>query len=104
MFLIVVVVLAVLAGCASLRPQLDVPITGEDASRAVGDTNLTNLVASGDVTVGGDLEVVGECVGCGGASYDVYTALLTQTGTSAPTARSSGVYGWFIGDSVVARL
>ena len=30
-----------------------------------GDTNVTNLVASGDVEVGGDLTVSGECVGCG---------------------------------------
>ena len=30
-----------------------------------GDTNVTNLVAEGDVAVGGDLTVTGECVGCG---------------------------------------
>ena len=30
-----------------------------------GDTNVTNLVAAGDVAVGGDLTVTGECVGCG---------------------------------------
>ena len=33
-----------------------------------GDTNVTNLVAAGDVTVGGDLQATGECVGCGGGA------------------------------------
>jgi hypothetical protein len=42
-----------------------------------------------DVTVNGNLTVTGTCTGCGaggGASYKVYTALLTQTGTDAPVA------------------
>jgi hypothetical protein len=82
----------VLAGCVPLRLQPVVPTTDASASRGPGgvrpgDTNVTNLVAEGDVAVGGDLTVTGKCTGCGGGlSYDVYVATLTQVGTNAPVA------------------
>jgi hypothetical protein len=62
--------LTALAGCAPLRLQPVAPTADEGASRGPGgvrpgDTNVTNLVAEGDVAVGGDLTVTGECVGCG---------------------------------------
>ena len=62
--------LTALAGCAPLRLQPVAPTANEGASRGPGgvrpgDTNVTNLVAEGDVAVGGDLTVTGECVGCG---------------------------------------
>jgi hypothetical protein len=62
--------LTALAGCAPLRLQPVAPTANEGARRGAGgvrpgDTNVTNLVAEGDVAVGGDLTVTGECVGCG---------------------------------------
>ena len=85
-FGILLVVVLVLAGCVAPAAE---PVGGleQAAVRAAGDTNLTNVVTSGDVTVGGDLMVSGECVGCGGgASYLTYVARLTQSGTGAPVA------------------
>ena len=62
--------LTALAGCAPLRLQPAARPDVAGASRNAGgvrpgDTNVTNLVAEGDVAVGGDLTVTGECVGCG---------------------------------------
>ena len=77
MFGILLIVVAAsltgLAGCAPLRLQLAWPADDAGASRNAGgvrpgDTNVTNLVADGDVAVGGDLTVAGECVGCGGGT------------------------------------
>jgi len=69
-FGIFLIVVLVLAGCAPLRLQPAMPADDAGASRNAGgvrpgDTNVTNLVAEGDVAVGGDLTVTGECVGCG---------------------------------------
>jgi hypothetical protein len=89
LLLVAVAALTALAGCAPLRLQ---PIADGGASRGPGgvrpgDTNVTNLVAEGNVAVGGDLTVTGKCTGCdGGLSYDVYVATLTQEGTNAPVA------------------
>ena len=65
--------LTALAGCAPLRLQPAMPADDAGASRNTGgvrpgDANVTNLVADGDVAVGGDLTVAGECVGCGGGT------------------------------------
>ena len=64
---ILLIVVLVLVGCVAPAA----PAAG--ASRNAGgvrpgDTNVTNLVAEGDVAVGGDLTVAGECVGCGGGT------------------------------------
>jgi hypothetical protein len=81
-----------LAGCAPLRLQPVAPLSASGASRLAGrvrpgDTNVTNLVATGDVTVGGDLTVSGECTGCGGGvGYKTYVATLTQADGNAPVA------------------
>ena len=63
-----------------------------------GDTNVTNLVAAGDVEVGGDLTVVGECVGCGGGATIVslddisdLTATRTMTATEVIFGESGSV-------------
>jgi hypothetical protein len=70
LLLVAVASLTVLAGCAPLRLPPAAPVADGGASRGAGgvrpgDTNVTNLVAAGDVTVGGDLTVSGECAGCG---------------------------------------
>ena len=75
-FGIFLIVVLTVAGCSPTPPG-----SGSDAAPAAqpdgagasrnaggvrpGDTNVTNLVATGDVEVGGDLTVAGECVGCG---------------------------------------
>jgi len=72
-----------LAGCV-------VPVGGPKAAavRSIGDTNVTNLVTEGDVTVGGDLTVSGECTGCGGSStHLLYVALLTSDGNNPPMVK-----------------
>ena len=79
--------LTALAGCAPLRLQPAAPAADAGASRNAGgvrpgDTNVTNLVAEGDVAVGGDLTVTGECVGCGGGTT-------VETLDDIPTLRAS---------------
>jgi hypothetical protein len=76
-------------------PKRSAPAQG--GSRAVGDTDLTNLVTTGDVTVGGDLTVDGACVGCGSAiaSLDDIPDLtasgsITTTGLVLGTFEGSG--------------
>jgi hypothetical protein len=98
--------LTVLAGCASLRLQPAVGVSRGPGGVRPGDTNVTNLVAEGDVTVGGDLTVNGTCTGCGGgASYKVYVALLggQDYATDPPVATVlentlGGVVVWTVDD------
>ena len=81
--------LTALAGCAPLRLQPTMPAADAGASRNAGgvrpgDTNVTNLVAAGDVTVGGDLQVTGECVGCGGGATVETLDDIASLSTSKP--------------------
>jgi hypothetical protein len=93
LLLVVIASLTLLAECVPLRLQPLAPTANGGASRGSGgvrpgDTNVTNLVAEGDVAVGGDLTVAGECVGCGGSStHLLYVALLTSDGNNAPIVK-----------------
>ena len=95
--------LTVLAGCASgVRP------VGVDGSRNAGgvrpgDTNVTNLVAGGDVTVGGDLTVAGTCTGAAALRGTQGTWLCSaRLGADPPVA--NGVERTPKGGIVVGRI
>lgn len=99
--------------------------TKATVSVAAGGAVTVAPCATKDTTITGDAEVtgvltVGSCVGCGGgSSAKVYRALLTQTGTDAPTVtvfentlsgalvwtrNSTGVYyGTLVGEFPVAK-
>ena len=84
----ILLVVMVLAGCAvSMAGDGGAGTSRGAGGVRPGDTNVTNLVADGDVTVGGDLTVAGECVGCGGGvGYVSYVAHLSRVDTGNPVA------------------
>jgi hypothetical protein len=61
-----------------------------------GDTNVTNLVAAGDVTVGGDLSIAGECVGCGGGTTIETLADIPILSASKPLTLTFATLGQLI--------
>jgi hypothetical protein len=65
---ILLIVVLALVGCASEAQPAGVSGSRNAGGVRPGDTNVTNLVADGDVVVGGDLTVAGECSGCGGGT------------------------------------
>jgi len=64
---VAVIALFVLVACPSLFVQ---PEQGAIGAQAYGDTNVTNLVASGDVTVGDDLSVTDDTTFTGDLGVD----------------------------------
>jgi hypothetical protein len=61
-----------------------------------GDTNVTNLVAAGDVTVGGDLSIAGECVGCRGGTTIETLADIRTLSASKPVTLTFATLGQLI--------
>jgi hypothetical protein len=99
--------LTALAGCSPTPPG-----SGSDAAPAAqpdvagasrhaggvrpGDTNVTNLVATGDVEVGGDLTVSGECVGCSGGTTIETLADIPTLSASKPVTLTFATLGQLI--------
>lgn len=82
----VIVVQPEVAALNAQIDQLQQPM--DDPAGAVGDTNFTNLVASGDVTVGDDLAVTGDTTLTGGL-----TVTGGVTGTNVLTTGNQTVGG-----------
>ncbi len=75
----------------------EIGASGDGPAGAAGDTNLTNLVASGDVTIGGGLTVTGGVTGTNVLTTGNQTVggvkTFTDTGTFSGAVTVGGGYG-----------
>jgi hypothetical protein len=80
---------------AALQTQVDALFAAPAGSRAVGDTNFTNLVASGDATIGGALAVTGAISGGSftPATFSSATDIFADTGVYTTSLNALGTLG-----------